>query len=213
MTVILQSCCVEDEIVEVVSCVVARIIYEAVKEIQPRNSFPVNIILEEAHRYISNRSLGAEIEQLELNHVDVSKATIYVPSTTQTNARTLEFHPMQMKQLLEYLYEVRNILLRERNKQTNYLFFSLGKGTKLDNVLQNSMNELKKKNRYFKSLSQLRESRISLWLKEHGVRKAQYLSGMKNASSMMRYVTHDIEKLRQKLAIIHPMERLSNIGK
>lgn len=50
---------VEDEIVEVVSCVVARIIYEAVKEINPRNSFPVNLILEEAHRYISNSPMGS----------------------------------------------------------------------------------------------------------------------------------------------------------
>jgi len=50
---------VEDDIVEVVSCVVARIIYEAIKEIQPRNSFPVNLILEEAHRYISNTPMGS----------------------------------------------------------------------------------------------------------------------------------------------------------
>jgi len=44
----------EDEVVEVISCVLTRIIYEAVKEITPRNSFPVNLILEEAHRYIGN---------------------------------------------------------------------------------------------------------------------------------------------------------------
>jgi hypothetical protein len=43
---------IEDEIVEVISCVITRILYEAVKDIQPRNSFPINLILEEAHRYI-----------------------------------------------------------------------------------------------------------------------------------------------------------------
>jgi hypothetical protein len=42
----------EDEIVEVVSCVITRILYEAVKEIEPRNTYPVNLVLEEAHRYI-----------------------------------------------------------------------------------------------------------------------------------------------------------------
>jgi len=45
---------VEDEVVEVISCVITRILYEAVKEIKPRNTFPVNLVLEEAHRYIGN---------------------------------------------------------------------------------------------------------------------------------------------------------------
>lgn len=45
---------VEDEIVEVISCVISRMIFEKLKKIEPRNTFPVNIVLEEAHRYISN---------------------------------------------------------------------------------------------------------------------------------------------------------------
>ncbi len=45
---------VEDEIVEVTSCVLSRLIFEKLKKIEPRNSFPINIVLEEAHRYISN---------------------------------------------------------------------------------------------------------------------------------------------------------------
>jgi len=52
--IILDLSSVEDEIVEVISCVVSRIIYEAIKTFEPRNSYPVNLILEEAHRYISN---------------------------------------------------------------------------------------------------------------------------------------------------------------
>ena len=43
-----------DEVVEVISCVLSRIVYEAIKEIQPRNSYPVNLVLEEAHRYIGD---------------------------------------------------------------------------------------------------------------------------------------------------------------
>lgn len=45
---------VEDEVVEVVSCVLSRIIYEAIKGIEPRNSYPINLVLEEAHRYIGS---------------------------------------------------------------------------------------------------------------------------------------------------------------
>lgn len=57
--IILDLSSVEDEIVEVISCVISRIIYEAVKEIPPRNSYPVNLILEEAHRYISDSPVGS----------------------------------------------------------------------------------------------------------------------------------------------------------
>lgn len=57
--IIIDLSSVEDEIVEVISCVISRIIYEAVKEIPPRNSFPVNLILEEAHRYISDSPVGS----------------------------------------------------------------------------------------------------------------------------------------------------------
>ncbi len=45
---------VDDEIVEIVSCVLSRIIYEGLKEATERNKFPVNLILEEAHRYIGD---------------------------------------------------------------------------------------------------------------------------------------------------------------
>lgn len=52
--VVIDLSTVEDEIVEVVSCVLARLLYETIKNFEPRNSFPVNLILEEAHRYIGN---------------------------------------------------------------------------------------------------------------------------------------------------------------
>ncbi|WP_418264195.1 ATP-binding protein [Flavobacterium faecale] len=44
---------VEDEVVEVISCVITRMIFERLKNIPERNSFPINLVLEEAHRYIS----------------------------------------------------------------------------------------------------------------------------------------------------------------
>lgn len=56
----------EDEIVEVISCVLSRILYDTVKQIEPRNIFPVNLILEEAHRYIS---INQERLFLRANHI------------------------------------------------------------------------------------------------------------------------------------------------
>jgi hypothetical protein len=44
-----------DEIVELASAVVARLIFDRMRRATPRNTMPVHLILEEAHRYISER--------------------------------------------------------------------------------------------------------------------------------------------------------------
>ena len=46
---------VEDEVVEVVSAVTTRLLFERVRRAPARNAMPVNLVLEEAHRYISER--------------------------------------------------------------------------------------------------------------------------------------------------------------
>lgn len=45
-----------DETVEIISCVLSRMIFEKLRKSKNRNTFPVNLVLEEAHRYISNDS-------------------------------------------------------------------------------------------------------------------------------------------------------------
>lgn len=45
-----------DETVEIISCVLSRLIFEKLKNTEHRNKYPVNLILEEAHRYISTDS-------------------------------------------------------------------------------------------------------------------------------------------------------------
>ncbi|ACS54514.1 protein of unknown function DUF87 [Rhizobium leguminosarum bv. trifolii WSM1325] len=44
---------VEDEVVELVSSVLARMTFRLLRQADPRNRFPVHLLLEEAHRYIS----------------------------------------------------------------------------------------------------------------------------------------------------------------
>lgn len=44
-----------DEVVEIVSAVTTRLIFDRLRRADPRNRFPVHLILEEAHRYVSER--------------------------------------------------------------------------------------------------------------------------------------------------------------
>lgn len=45
-----------DETVEVISCVLSRLLFERLRNAKSRNKYPVNLVLEEAHRYISTES-------------------------------------------------------------------------------------------------------------------------------------------------------------
>ena len=45
-----------DETVEIISCVISRLIFKKLRQTKDRNQFPVNLVLEEAHRYISTES-------------------------------------------------------------------------------------------------------------------------------------------------------------
>ena len=51
--VILDMNDVEDEIVELVAAVLARMVFKILRRADPRNAFPVHCLLEEAHRYIA----------------------------------------------------------------------------------------------------------------------------------------------------------------
>ncbi len=42
-----------DEVVEVASAVMARMVFDRLRKAEPRNRFPVNLVLEEAHRYVA----------------------------------------------------------------------------------------------------------------------------------------------------------------
>lgn len=57
---------IEDEVVEIISTVVTRLIFERLRRAQKRNTFPVNLILEEAHRYIADRPAVFAIDATQI---------------------------------------------------------------------------------------------------------------------------------------------------
>ena len=57
---------VEDEIVEVVSSVVTRMVFERLRRADARNAVPVNLVLEEAHRYVSERPTEFAIDATKI---------------------------------------------------------------------------------------------------------------------------------------------------
>ena len=61
--IIIDLNAIEDEVVELISSVTTRLIFNQLRNIpdELRNTFPVNLVLEEAHRYISSEAKGSYI--------------------------------------------------------------------------------------------------------------------------------------------------------
>ena len=51
-----------DEVVEVASAVIARLLFDRLRRAEPRNRTPINLVLEEAHRYVAERPSGYAID-------------------------------------------------------------------------------------------------------------------------------------------------------
>lgn len=51
-----------DEVVEVASAVITRLIFDRLRRAEPRNRMPINLVLEEAHRYVAERPSGYAID-------------------------------------------------------------------------------------------------------------------------------------------------------
>jgi integrase/recombinase XerD len=140
-----------------------------------------------------------ELAKLELNHLQLDKGKIYVPSTKRTNKRILDLKSFQILPLHEYLLTERNSLNDEI--EGNYLFHK--------KRLIRGMSRIKAMiNRYephLKSMAQIRASVITNWLKQYNLREVQYMAGHKYVSSTERYRTDNLEDLQKELEKYHPL--------
>jgi len=53
-------------------------------------------------------------------------------------------------------------------------------------------------------LSQFRQSRITIWIKQYGLRKAQYMAGFRRVYSIEKYRDPNLENLKSMVKKYHP---------
>lgn len=143
-----------------------------------------------------------EIQYLKAEHIDLYKGKIYVPQTAKTNARTLEIKPWQLMELMEYLQKVRPQIIP---KDEEALFTSSYGNNNLSNVLKTISKELKLINYNFQNAIQIRNSVIVNWLKQHNLRKTQYMAGHRYISSTERYQQDNLEEMHEMINNFHPI--------
>lgn len=141
-----------------------------------------------------------ELETLRPEHIRLREGKITVPETNKNNGRTLDLKPFQILDLQEYL-----LIIRPRLQQSDRLFTGRNNLRDLKNTLLHLCHALRRIDPRVRHATQLRQSVITGWLKEKGLRQVQYMAGHRWVSSTERYRTDRLEDLREALGRHHPL--------
>ena len=140
---------------------------------------------------------------LKLEHVQIEKGKLYVPSTRKTNSRELELKSPQIFSLMQYLQHDRILLQEKIDSYDNKLFPSnSGRSSALFATL---FKRLRTINYKVKNTKQIRASVITYWLKLYNIRRVQYMVGHRYISSTEKYLQNDIESLQEVINNLHPI--------
>ncbi len=155
--------------------------------------------------------MTGEINKIELNDLDLMKATLRIQGGRLGNQRVIPLKATQMGLFMHYLQNIRPKLLEHHSSETNKLFVSLpavGKKATAKNELMNVFKPLVKQvksiDRQFLNFKQVRASVITYWIKTQGLRKAQYLAGHRHIFCTQRYVINNLEGLTDDINKLHP---------
>lgn len=146
-----------------------------------------------------------DILRIELEHLQLEKGEIKIPAgQKRKEARTLKLEAHQILQLHHYI---------ENHRDKNGTKLISPQAEKFDN-LHDQITNLNRQIRKLgdrlqmdiRKLSQLKQSRITLWIKQYGLRKTQYLAGFKRVENVERYRQQDNEDLQEAIKIYHPLK-------
>lgn len=142
-----------------------------------------------------------ELEKLKPENLKLREGKITIPETTNNAGRTLDLKPFQILDLQEYI-----LVIRSRIQESGRLFTGRNNLEDLKNTLLHLCHALRRINPKLKHATQIRQSVITEWLKERGLRQVQYMAGHRYVSSTERYLTTNLEDLREALNRHHPLK-------
>ena len=146
-----------------------------------------------------------DIGRLELQHLNLQTGKLSVPGGNRKKvARTLNLEAHQILQLHHYIETHRDKTTEKLISPQAAKFANLHDQFK---ALNNQIRALGTEINYsIVKLNQLRQSRITLWIKQYGLRKTQYMAGFKRVENVERYRQQDSEDLRQYVLQFHPLQ-------
>lgn len=170
-----------------------------------RNAVILNIL-------INQGVTTKEIDTIELNDLDLIKATLKIRGGRKSNERILMLEATQIGVLMNYLQNIRpDFLDYYGNVPSEKLFLTLPEFSKqktesesIMQVFKPFVKQLKGIDKNFVSFTQLRSSVITNWLKVYGLRKTQIMAGHRYISSTEKYKANDLEDLINDIDKSHP---------
>jgi integrase/recombinase XerD len=142
---------------------------------------------------------------LELKDIDLEKGSVYIPERGQRRSRTIKLESKQILPIHSYILQHRNQdsekFLSPQADDYHQLHWQF---KKLSKHLKKEAKE--KLNITIKKLNHLRQSRVSIWVKNEGLRKGQYLAGFRRVLSAERYRKADLTDLKEQIKKHHPFK-------
>jgi integrase/recombinase XerD len=148
---------------------------------------------------------SSEISYLYVQDIDLRTAQLKVASGRRKAGRNLEIHSIQMVDLIEYLKDIRNMILLKTGKVSDKVIVSMGSSDKLRNTIQYLGKQLKKQDGKIDSFKQIRSSVITHWLKQYDLRVVQYMAGHRYVSSTEKYKVNNLDGLIDDITKYHPL--------
>ena len=154
-----------------------------------------------------------DIFRLELNDVDLEQGKIYIKSGLKTKeARTLDLQAFQIIPLKNYIDNHRKTYHSNHGQGPSHKLFypNCEKAHRLHDqfkIIAKTLKEQAEKEQInLAKIGVLRQSRIVLWIKQYGLRKAQYLGGFRAINGVERYQQEDITDLQDYIKAHHPLK-------
>ena len=153
----------------------------------------------------------SEIEKIEMNDIDLIKATIKIRGGNIRNDRVLPLKAQQIGLYMHYLQDIRPKLIEYQTKESEKLFLGLPAISyrKTDKDMQRCVfkpitEQIKSIDKQFVNFYQIRASIISYWIKTEGLRKAQHLAGHRCICTTEKYVKNNLDNLINDINKLHP---------
>lgn len=171
------------------------------------NAWPSEKVKEQRAKVIlsllHHQALGAgDLGALELEHVDLEKAILSVPSFGKSNSRELLLQANQIKLLDRYIHLIRPQLLVY---ETDKLILTGGSSRSLRGLLKSIVEKAKKQLPALENLEHWRSSVIVHWLQHQPLLEVQEKLGHRFASSTERYQLQAVQSLQEALEKYHPL--------
>jgi len=146
-----------------------------------------------------------DIYRIELKDLNLTKGKIYIPEGLKRKAaRTLKLEAHQIVPLYEYIEKYRDQEASEKLLSPQCTCLGRLQG-QLKDLFKQVKIQTQEININLIRFNQIRQSRITIWIRQHGLRKTQYLGGYKRVDNVERYRQQDVEDLRESIKKYHPL--------